>query len=124
MLLSLCIAILLAFGSLALLAFSQQRRYEQMNKNNFQHQSSILAPTESSMHSWRCSCQKVIVMAPTENKDKDNQNKMNAQQMFITSEFALQDSKLDEEQKHEENRRSVETNMYLKSEIIYFLQRK
>nr|CAD2192946.1 unnamed protein product [Meloidogyne enterolobii] len=111
MLLSLCIAILLAFGSLALLAFSQQRRYEQMNKNNFQHQSSILAPTESSMHSWRCSCQKVIVMTSTENKDKDNQNEVNAQQMSITSEFAFQDSKLDEEQKHEENRRGNDENI-------------
>lgn len=42
MLLSLCIAILLAFGSLALLAFSQQRRYETQKFGKVNHLTRIV----------------------------------------------------------------------------------
>jgi glucan phosphoethanolaminetransferase (alkaline phosphatase superfamily) len=103
MFLSLCTAIILAFGSLALLALSQRRRYEQISKNNFKQQAVVMAPTDLLVNSWRCQCQKVML---SENKDKNNnENEAMAQLPMTTKHNKLEI--LNEGEKQSENEKFV-----------------
>ncbi|KAF7634471.1 hypothetical protein Mgra_00006140 [Meloidogyne graminicola] len=59
----LCIAIIIVFSSLALLAVSQRRRYEQITKKSIQQYTAEIT------QSWKCQCQKIV-----ENKGKEQEN--------------------------------------------------